>query len=196
MAVKKTKVVDKWKLKKWYTVIAPSMFEHQELGEVAAAEDRLLMNRILRIGLHELMGSASQNTMFTTLQFRISEINGGKAATTLIGHEVSPSYIKTFARRGKTLLHMTVDGKTKDDVGIRVKAIAVTAGKISSTTIGNLRKTMAGILPREVGSHTYDELMQEIIYGRLVSRLFNELKKITAMRRVEIRKSEKKEVFA
>ena len=41
-----------------------------------------------------------------------------------------------------------------------------------------------------------DEAMQEILYGRFVSKLFNALKKITRMRRIEIRKSEVKEVFA
>jgi len=37
--------------------------------------------------------------------------------------------------------------------------------------------------------------MLEILHGRISSKLFNRLKKITMMRRAEVRKSERKEEF-
>lgn len=193
---KKTKVVDKWKLKKWYKVLAPPMFDHHEICEVAANEDRFLLNRVVEIGLNELVQSGSHSAMFTKLVFRITKVEGDKAYTALIGHSVSPSYIKTFARRGKSLVHMTLDEKTKDDQDVRLKLIAVTNGRISGTTMRNLRSAMRSKVLADIGSQSYDDLMQNILYGKFVSGLYNELKKITSMRRVEIRKTEKKEVFA
>ncbi len=192
---KKTKVVDKWKLKKWYTVLAPTMFEQKELCEIAANEDKFLINRIIDIGLNELVDNASPATRFTTLSFRVHEVDGNKAKTTLIGHIVAPAYIKTFARRGKSLIHMVVDSKTKDEEEVRLKAIAITAGRISGTTMHNLRKAMKERIEKDVVTRDYEQLMQDIVYGRFVSALFNDLKAITSIRRVEIRKSEKKETF-
>ncbi|HLC69387.1 MAG TPA: hypothetical protein VJH24_06115 [Candidatus Bilamarchaeaceae archaeon] len=192
---KKTKVIDKWKLKTWFPVLAPPLFEQQEIGEVAANEERHIVNRVLRVGLNELISSGSQNAFFTTLQFRVIGVEGGKGKTALIGHEVSPSYIRTFARRGKTLLHMNVDVQTKDEQELRIKVIAITAGRISETTIRNTRKVIIENVIEQARPLTYDELMQAILYGRFVSHLYNAAKKITAMRRVEIRKTEKKEVF-
>jgi len=189
------KIVDKWKLKKWYTVLAPPMFDNKEICEVVAAEDQLLTNRIVRISLMELMSTSSQTSMFTFLRFRISGVAGNTAQTTLIGHEVSPSYIKTFARRGKTILHMIVDIKTKDDVGVRIKVVGVATGKISETTKRNLRNTIVEEIKKAGPTFKYDELMQEILYGRLVSKIFNHLKQITSMKRFEIRKTEKQEQF-
>ena len=195
MAIKKTKVVDKWKLKKWYTVLAPTMFDNREICEVVAVEDQSLVNRIVRISLMELMSTSSQTSMFTFLRFRITGVTGNTAQTILIGHEVSPSYIKTFARRGKTILHMVVDIRTKDDVGIRIKVVGVASGKISETTKRNLRNTIVDEIKKAGPTFKYDELMQEILYGKLASKIFNRLKQITSMKRFEIRKTEKFEEF-
>jgi len=42
---------------------------------------------------------------------------------------------------------------------------------------------------------TYYELMDELMYGRLATRVFNKAKEVTPMGRIEFRKSELKEVF-
>ena len=196
MAVKKTKVVDRWKLKKWYTVLAPQLFDNKEICEIVAADEKLLINRIVKMSLMELLSTNSQTAMFTFLKFRINEVNGTKAQTKLIGHDVSPSYIRTFARRGKTLLHEAVDTKTKDDETIRIKVVAVASGRISQTTKKNLRAKIVEELKAAGPQFTYNELMQEILYGRLVSKIYNKLKQITSMKRLEVRRTERQETFA
>ena len=196
MVVKKSKVIDKWKNKKWYSVLAPPMFDSKEICEVVASDEVSLMNRIVKISLMELLSSNSQTAMFTFLKFRINNVAGNNANTILIGHEVSPSYIKTFARRGKTIIHMVVDTKTKDDVKVRMKVIGVASGKISETTKRNLRNTIVEELKKLGPAFSYEELMQEILYGRVVSKIFGRLKQITSMKRFEIRKTERQENFA
>ncbi len=196
MAGKKTKVVDKWKTKKWFTVIAPPIFGGKELCEIVSADEKNLANRIIRRSLIDLgMSATSQLAMFTHLQFRVTDVKGTTANTILIGHEVSPGYIKTFARRGKSLIHEVVDIKTKDNEDVRIKLIGVTGAKVSENTRRNLRKLMVDETKKIAGELKYDELMQDIIYGRFSSKLFNKLKQITKMRRVEVKKSEKKEAF-
>ncbi|NYZ76978.1 hypothetical protein H0O02_01540 [Candidatus Micrarchaeota archaeon] len=194
---KKTKVVDKWKMKKWYTVTAPAMFDSRELCEIISSDDKNVTNRIIKRSLMELgIGMSSQMSMFTNLKFRITDVKGTVAGTALIGHEVSPSYLKTFARRGKSLIHEVIGVKTKDGAEVRLKIIAVSDSKVSENTRRNLRKAIHEETKKNAEGLKFDELMQEVVYGRFSSKLFNRLKQITKMKRVEIRKSEKKEAFA
>jgi small subunit ribosomal protein S3Ae len=194
---KKTKVMDKWKQKKWFSVVTPAMFDNKSLCELVAAEDKHLVNRIVRTSLADIgVSGASSIAMFTSLKFRVNEVRGDTAYTKLIGHEVAPSYMKTFARRGRSLIHQVVDVKTKDGLDVRLKAIAVTGARVSENTKRNLREKMVAEIKAGASQFNYGELMQEILYGRFVSKLYNSLKKITKMKRTEIRKSELKEVFA
>lgn len=196
MASKKVKTLDKWKAKKWYSVKAPQMFESKELCEVVAADEKKLINRIVRSSLFEIgMGGASQMAMFTSLRFRINGVNGTDAATKLIGHEISPSFIRTFARRGKSLIHQVVEEKTKDGETLRLKAIAVTGARVSQNTKKNIRSALVEECRAGIVEKPFEELMQDVIYGRFSSRIFNRLKQITKMRRVEVRKSERGELF-
>jgi small subunit ribosomal protein S3Ae len=190
------KTVDKWKAKKWYSVKAPQMFENKELCEVVASDDKRLLNRIVRASLMELgMGGASQMAMFTTLRFRINGVNGSDASTLLLGHDIAPSFIRTFARRGKSLIHQVVDEKTRDSETLRLKIIAVTAARVSENTRRNLRNIIVDDCRKAIAEKNFDEVIQDVIYGRFSSKMFGRLKQITKMRRVEIRKSERGEIF-
>jgi small subunit ribosomal protein S3Ae len=196
MAGKKVKTVDKWKLKKWYSVKAPLMFESRELCEAVASDDKRLINRIVKNSLLELgMGGASQMAMFTTLRFRINGVNGTDASTVLIGHDIAPSFIRTFARRGKSLIHQVVDEKTKDNERLRLKIIAVTGARVSENTRRNLRNIIVEETKKGITEKNFEDVIQDVIYGRFSSKIFSRLKTITRMRRVEIRKSERGELF-
>jgi small subunit ribosomal protein S3Ae len=154
------------------------------------------MNRVIKKNMMELgLGGASQMAMFTTTLFRIKDVKGTEANTILLGHEVSPSFIKTFARRGKSLIHQVVDEKTKDGEGLRVKVIAVTGARVSENTRRNLRKALVEEAQKAITEGNFDDLMGDVLYGRLSGKLFNRLKQITKMKRVEVRKTERHEVF-
>ncbi|MEW6721680.1 MAG: hypothetical protein AB1324_00295 [Candidatus Micrarchaeota archaeon] len=196
MAGKKVKTVDKWKAKKWFSVKAPTMFESKELAEVVASDEARLVNRIVRSSLMELgMGGASQIAMFTTLRFRIKEVHGSDATTILLGHDIAPSFIRTFARRGKSLIHQVIDEKTKDNETLRLKIIAVTGARVSQNTKRNLRSAIVEETRKAIAEKNFDEVIQDVIYGRLSSKIFSRCKTITKMRRIEVRKSERGEVF-
>lgn len=188
--------MDKWKSKKWYNVNAPAIFDSRKLCEVVATDEKKLRDRIVRAGLMELgAGGSSQLAMFTTLRFRIKEVSDNDASTILLGHEISPSFIRTFARRGKSLIHQVVDEKTKDNEDLRLKIIAVTGARVSENTKRNLRSILIEESRKHIAEKNFDDVMQDVIYGRFSSKLFSRLKQITRMRRVEVRKSERKEVF-
>lgn len=173
------------------------MFENKEFCEVVASDDKKLTNRVVKASLFELGvgGAASQMAMFTSLRFRITGVNGSDASTKLLGHEISSSFIKTFARRGKSLIHQVVDEKTKDSENLRLKVVAVTGARVSRNTRRNLRNALVEEAKKAVAEKNFDDVIQDVIYGRFSSRLFGRLKQITRMRRVEVRKSERGEVF-
>jgi len=171
------------------------MFESKQLCEVVASDERKLFNRILRTNLIELGGASSQLSMFTTLRFRITNVGDGQVSTILLGHEIAPSFMRTFARRSKSLIHQVVDETTKDNEGVRLKLIAVTSARVSENTKRNIRAILVEETKKHILEKNFDELMQDVIYGRVSSKLFIRLKQITKMRRVEIRRSERKEIF-
>ncbi|MEW5996325.1 MAG: hypothetical protein AB1657_01890 [Candidatus Micrarchaeota archaeon] len=195
MAVKK-KASEKQKMKEWYKVLAPEKYESRELGEAVASDPKLMMNRVIPVSLSDLTGKFSQTSLYTALDFRVKEVKGKAAHTELIGHRLSPSYLRTFVRRRRTVLHSVLDVSTKDEKEVRLKLVAVTREKISETQRRNLRRAIEDEVKTASREFTYYELMDELMYGRLATRVFNKAKDVTPMSRVEFRKSELKETFS
>lgn len=191
--VKKTKVVDKWKTKSWYAVLAPENFDSKEIGQVVATEDKTLRGRIVRVGLGEITGSFSQANAFTSVKFRISDVKGKTAYTTFLGHELAAGYIKTMLRRRRSIVYQVDDVTSKDGKAIRLKSVAVTTFRVSEGVRAAIRKAVSAELLALSKEMDYQALVQEAVFGRLSSRVYGKLKKITSMRRYEIRKSEAKE---
>jgi small subunit ribosomal protein S3Ae len=188
--VKKTKVVDKWKLKTWYSVHAPENFESKEIGQVVATDEKTLKGRIIRIGLGDLTGSFSQGNAFTSVLFRVTEVKGKSAYTEFLGHELAAGYIKTMLRRRRSIIYSVVDVVSKDGKKIRLKNVAVTSFRVSESVRASIRKTISEELLALTKELDFQTIVQETVFGKLSSRISGKLKKITSMRRFEIRKSE------
>jgi small subunit ribosomal protein S3Ae len=195
MPAKKSKVVDKWKTKSWYTAVAPEMFESKEIGQVVAQDDASLANRVIKISLGEMIGSISPIGSFTTLYFRITEAKGKTAVTKFIGHELAQGYLKTLTRRRRSIINQVDDVTTKDDVGIRVKTVIVSANKLSGAARTAVRNAISTEVKRIAKETEFSLLAQEMIFGKFAGKLFAEAKKVAPIRRIEIRKTEVKELF-
>jgi len=188
------KVVDTWKLKQWYQVHSPEIFGAKPIGEVVATEDRHLKDRLISVGLDEITGDFSQT--YTTIKFRITDVKGKNAYTTFIGHEEQPAYVRTFIKRNRTLIDDVVDVKTSDGKEMRIKVIIFAAGRVARETEAAVRTALRTALREMVTSYTLDQFLQEMFFRRFAMRLTPILKKYTPIKRIEIRKSELKEVFA
>ena len=193
--VKKTKVVDTFKLKSWYTVQAPDFFDKKEIGQLVALEPETLKNRVVRIGLGEITGSFSQANSFTSVEFRISDVQGKTLSTRFIGHELMPSYIKTLLRRRRSIIYNVDDVKTKDGHDVRIKSVAVTAFRASEAVRHGLRAAVSAEIKAAAGELDLSTLAQEMLFGKFAAKVFGKVKHITPLRRLEIRKSELTETF-
>lgn len=193
---KKTKLVDKWKLKTWYTLVAPDVFENRELGQVVSSDEANLKNRIIRMGLGDMLGSFSQGTAYTVIYFRVSGVTGKTAHTKFIGHELVPGYIRTLARRRRSIMSQVDDVVTKDGVQVRVKSLCISGLKVSEAVRADVRKTISESVMHIAKQTDFPILVQEIVFGKLSSKLFAAVKKMGPLKRVEIRRSEVLEKFA
>jgi small subunit ribosomal protein S3Ae len=196
MVEKKTKVVDKWKMKSWYSVVAPENFESREIGQIVSSDEANLINRVVKIGLSELLGTFSQATAYTAVFFRVREVKGKTAHTIFIGHELVPGYLRTLARRRRSIINQVEDVVTRDGVRMRLKAISISGLKISESTRVDVRKAVSNALRAIAKETDAATLTQEMVFGKLSAKLYGAIKKLGPMKRVEIRKSEVKESFA
>ena len=189
------KVVDKWKTKQWYNVVAPDIFEGRVVAEVVASDPAYLLNRIVPVNLMDITGKMSQQNIYTTVNFRITDVKGNNAYTRVIGHELAPSYVRTLSRKGRSVIHHVVSVETKDGKKVRIKIVAITFSKVSANTKKNLRNALVKAIIENGQAMSYDELMKEVIYGNFANKLFSLANAINAMRRVEVRKTELEETF-
>lgn len=196
MAEKKTKVVDKWKMKSWYTIVAPEIFDSKEVGQLVSSDEANLMDRRVKVGLGELTGSFSQSTAYSALYFRVKEVRGKSAHTIFIGHELAPGYVRTLARRRRSIMNQVDDVTTKDGVQLRIKSMCVSGLRVSEAVRADVRQAISETVRAIAKNTDFNTLVQEMVFGKLSAKIFNSIKKIGPLKRVEIRKSEVKENFA
>ncbi|MFA6489049.1 MAG: hypothetical protein WCT52_00025 [Candidatus Micrarchaeia archaeon] len=196
MVEKKAKVVDKWKMKSWYSIIAPDYFEGREIGQLVSSDEANLANRVMKIGLGDMTGSFSQQTAYTSLFFRVKEIKGKSAHVAFIGHELVPGYVRTLARRRRSVMNQIDDVVTKDGVPVRIKIICVSGVKVSEGVRADVRKAISVTVKALAKQTDFPTLAQEMIFGKLSAKVFNAVKKIGPLKRIEVRKSEVIENFA
>ncbi|MFA6214139.1 MAG: hypothetical protein WC717_02570 [Candidatus Micrarchaeia archaeon] len=191
----KAKVVDKWKMKSWYTLVAPEMFDSKEMGSVVSSDEANLINRKVKIGLGDMLDSFSQSTAYTSMYFRIKEVKGNSAHTAFIGHELVPGYVRTLARRRRSVMNQVDDVVTKDGVGVRIKMICVSGLKVSEAVRADVRRGISQTVRALVSQMDFPTLAQEMVFGKLPAKLYASVKRMGPIKRVEIRKSEVKENF-
>ena len=187
------KVVDTWKTKQWYEVVAPQIFDSKVVGEVISSDPKLLVNRVIKVGLDELTGDFSQ--AYTNVKLRIVDVKGKSATTKFIGSEQLSSYIKTFVRRRRTLIDDVIDVKTADGHQLRIKPIVFTAGKIARDAEAEIRNKLRKEISEKAAKTNIDDLLREILFKKYAQSLIGSIKGIAPIKRIEIRKLELKETF-
>lgn len=193
MAKPVKKVVDSWKSKKWYSILAPNFLNNIEAAQVPALDDETLMNRIIEIPLKEITKDLSH--MYTTVRLRVAEIKGTKAYAKFIGHRIAREYLRTLVRRRRDVIDVVVPTVSKDGIEFRVKAMVVTQGKISGEHKTQLRNALVAELTRLATEADFGKFVQDVLYMRLNPMIHKKLHAIAPVRRVEIWKTELKEEF-
>ncbi len=192
MAVKK-KAIDPWKTKQWYVLKAPKLFNEAEVAQVPSQDPQHLLNRIIELPLKEITHDLSH--MYINVKLRVEEIKGKTAYSKFIGHALAREHLQALGRRNRSMLYVVLAAKSSDGVEFTVKTLIVTNGKASGSQREALRKSLVSHLLGKISQSDFGKFIQEVIYGKASSEAYNVLKKVFPVKRVEIYKTELKEVF-
>jgi small subunit ribosomal protein S3Ae len=184
---KKAKSVDTWKLKKKFEVIAPDIFNNTPIGPIYAREAENLVGRSVETTLSTLVNS---NQHHIKIKLLVTGSQGFNALTTVKSVELSRAYVSSQTNPGNDIIENVFKAKTKDGKNVRIKTLMFTRGKAHSTQKKLLRKMAEETILEVAVSQDYDHLVQEVVFGKLGSLIFNKSKKVVPLGRVEIRKLE------
>ncbi len=183
---KRVRAVDPWKLKRWYSVISPRIWDEKEVGTTAASDEKLLYGRVLRVPASFLTGSIGHAQYF--LNFRIVQVVGSEARTVFEGYELDNAFIKRLTRRHSSKIEVVFDVTARDGHVLHVKAITWTAVHVSRNQAKEIRRIMREMIEERAKKFGADELMKEFVIGDFTKKIASEASKIAPIRRVEVAK--------
>ncbi len=185
-AKKPQKTIDSWKKKRWHRVLAPKLFNEQELGKTPALEPGMLEGRTVAASLMMLIHDMKQAG--TTVTFEVDRVQGDTAFTRVKEIEITPSSIKRLVRRHRDRIEDSFIITTKDGISVRIKPFAVTKNCANNSVGTAIRKALRAEIYRIGGKITYETLITDIISRRMQNGLRAALNKIFPLRNCEIRK--------
>jgi len=173
--------------KRWYTVMAPEMFDRAELGETPADEAEQVYDRTIQTTLGELQNDPSENN--TKLTFQITDVGSDTAYTEFIQHELTRDYLRSLTRRGTSKVDAFITVLTTDDYRVQVQPVAYTTKSADHSQEHAIRRTMIDLVEEAADDRTFEGLVDSIVEGRLSSAIYAEAKTIYPLRRVEVQKT-------
>ncbi len=188
MARKAAKKVDAFRAKNWYQVLAPAEFNRANIGETLADDPEKMMGRIMETTLGDITGDwAKQNTKMI---FKIDEIGGSNAYTSFIGHEMTKDYMRSLVKRRTSKIDANLVVTTKDGCKLRLKPLVFTVKRARTSQIESIRSIMVDVIAKRSKEVTFNELVADVVNGKVAAEVYKATKNIYPLRRVEVAKSE------
>lgn len=189
MARQKTaRVKDKWREKKWVTVLAPSAFNNVPIAYIPITDDANAIGRVIEVTLFDIVkGDPSQHQF--KLYFQINKVDGETATTIFKRYEYAKEFLRSLVRRGSSLISFIGDYKTKDGNIFRIKIIALTQKKLNTSRKHALRLIAKDVMSKTIPEMTIEQFIQATAFGKINSDIMAAVKKIIHVRHVGIEKS-------
>ncbi|MGA2877063.1 MAG: 30S ribosomal protein S3ae [Nitrososphaerales archaeon] len=182
------KVKDKWREKKWVTVLASPSFERVPIAYIPITSSELAIGRVIETTLFDISKQDPQQNMLIKLHFQIVSIDGNNATTVLKGHEYSREYLRSLVRRGASMVSFIRDYKTKDSAIVRVYIVAFTIGRINSSRKHEIRLAADKIISEKTQAMVYEQFAQEAVKQNISRELYDSCKDIAKIRHLGVRK--------
>jgi small subunit ribosomal protein S3Ae len=186
MALQRT--VDKWKMKRWFTVHAPKSFNEEKICEMPANDEKQVVNRKLKVSLEQLTHNP-QNS-FTNIVVKVIDVNGDAVHTKLVMIEQPNSYIRSLVRRYRSVATIVVPVTAKDGVKVVLKLVAITRERATHTRLRAIRKELTDFIGSYSKENGSDAIAAAVIEGRLQGEMAAKASHITPMSKVEVKKLE------
>jgi small subunit ribosomal protein S3Ae len=185
---KTTRVKDKWREKKWVTVLAPSAFNNVPIAYLPITSDESAVGRVVEVTLFDIVkGDPSQHQF--KLYFQIDKVQGDTATSIFKRYEYAKEFLRSLVRRGSSLITFMGDFKTKDGYLFRIKIIALTQKKLNTSRKHALRLIARDVMTRTIPEMTIDQFIQATAFGKINSDILASVKKIIHVRHVGVEKT-------
>jgi small subunit ribosomal protein S3Ae len=198
------RVRDKWRDKQWVVVNKPSGFEPQmPINFIPVTDPTQIKGRTIENTLHDMMKGNPDQSMDQhqiKIFIQIDNMTDGAATTIFKGHEYAKEFLRSLIRRGSSMVTFIHDYTTLDGHTFRVAMITFTQRRVNSSKKHEIRLIAQKILAERIPQMTIDQFIQEITWSKgedipretnskLGANILNEIKKITAIRHVGIKKT-------
>jgi small subunit ribosomal protein S3Ae len=177
-----------WKMKKWYSIIAPSVFNGAPIGEMPANEDSAAIGRSVTVSLDALTHNPSH--AYTTVKLKVTGVNGNSAETKLVSLEQLYSYIRSLVRKYRSIASLVQPAKTKDNTDMVLKLIIITRERAAANKIAGLRKEASLLAKNYITENDCNAVVTSILEGKFQAELSSKLSHIVPLSKIEVRKLE------
>ena len=181
-------VRDKWRRKEWYDIILPRYFGETKVGETPSDDVEKVIGRVFETTLASITGDFSQE--YIKMYFQVNEIEDHTARTVFKGHEYLRDYLRSLVQRRSTKVDGFFNINTVDGYRVKIVVTAMTTTRIQTSKEHDIRNIMKEVVQEKSETLSYDQLAHEMVLGKLASDVYNQARKVTALRHVGVRKSE------
>ena len=187
MVRKTRKIKDKWKEKRWVTVLAPDSFNNVPVAYVPITSDKTAVGRVVEVTLFDILKGDPSKHQYK-LFFQINKVTEEKATTVFKRYEYAKEFLRSLIRRGSSRINFVIDTKTKDGYVFRIKILTLSHRELNTSRKHALRLEAKKQIERIVPQMTIDEFVQAACYGKINSDIMAATKKIIRVRHVGLEK--------
>lgn len=188
MARRSQRKAESRKTKQWFKVVSPEIFGLAPVGETVANDPERVVGRVVETTLGDLTKNFSKQN--TKLRFKIDKVAGDSAYTKFMGHEMTSDYVRSLVKRRTSRIDSVADVTTTDGYQVRVKPSCFTVKRARANQVKSIREISKKIVLERGAGLDLNQLVQEVVLGKLSMDIYKEAKMIYPLRRVEVRKTE------
>ena len=188
MARRSQRKAESRKTKQWFKVVSPEIFGLAPVGETVANDPERVVGRVVETTLGDLTKNFSKQN--TKLRFKINKVAGDSAYTKFMGHEMTSDYVRSLVKRRTSRIDSVADVTTTDGYQVRVKPSCFTVKRARANQVKSIREISKKIVLERGAGLDLNQLVQEVVLGKLSMDIYKEAKMVYPLRRVEVRKTE------
>ncbi len=185
MAVKQSKAAVIVKKKVWLPIIAPALFNNQQIGEMYLDEPQHALGRRVTVSMMVLAGDPQRQNIH--ISFEITKTENNQLLTKLVGYSIIPVAVRKMMRRGRERIDDSFAAKTQDSIALRVKPVLITRARTKGSVLAHLRRQLRTTIVHTLAKTTFIDFIKDIVAHKFQRELHSVLTKIYPLQICELR---------
>jgi small subunit ribosomal protein S3Ae len=173
-------------VKRVFTVVAPDYLGGKPVCQVVTYDPSDLVGMTISLLLSELTDDPSHTTV--KIRFKVIGVRGENAVTDFWGYELDRDLVRSLLRKGSSRADIVFESVTRDGYRMRITALTITRYKASQLQKKKMRKAMVNVILNKCSKLNYAQFVQELVFGKVESDLYNEAKKFHRIKLAGVKK--------